>query len=316
MKKKELESLFGIEDLDLGSIEVHLDVVAKQELLPRFAVGMCTARIEESAPALRAVLARAAAGEPLSDDDGRRLFRGIYILGGARDSRAFPDLLRLLRRGEAEVAMLLGDMITKHLAQIAAGMFDGDAEAVFEAIADRSIDEYSREALLGAATFLAWIGRIDRERMQRFLRQFYEQRLADDDDMAWVGWLEAIARLGLRNMAPFVHAAWKEGRVPEGLLDREDFETDLRHAEQQPDDEERFAEANLGYIEDVVVALEGTDRLFTTEDDEEDYDSELTGELPPWSLGEPVVNPWRNVGRNDPCPCGSGKKAKKCCLPR
>ena len=23
----------------------------------------------------------------------------------------------------------------------------------------------------------------------------------------------------------------------------------------------------------------------------------------------------RNVGRNDPCPCGSGRKFKKCCLP-
>jgi uncharacterized protein YecA (UPF0149 family) len=22
----------------------------------------------------------------------------------------------------------------------------------------------------------------------------------------------------------------------------------------------------------------------------------------------------KNVGRNDPCPCGSGKKYKKCCL--
>jgi uncharacterized protein YecA (UPF0149 family) len=25
-------------------------------------------------------------------------------------------------------------------------------------------------------------------------------------------------------------------------------------------------------------------------------------------------NPHRHVGRNDPCPCGSGKKFKKCCL--
>ncbi len=24
----------------------------------------------------------------------------------------------------------------------------------------------------------------------------------------------------------------------------------------------------------------------------------------------------RKVGRNDPCPCGSGKKYKKCCLPK
>lgn len=28
---------------------------------------------------------------------------------------------------------------------------------------------------------------------------------------------------------------------------------------------------------------------------------------------EPYVNPYKNIGRNDPCPCGSGKKYKKCC---
>jgi uncharacterized protein YecA (UPF0149 family) len=28
----------------------------------------------------------------------------------------------------------------------------------------------------------------------------------------------------------------------------------------------------------------------------------------------PIRDPYRGVGRNDPCPCGSGKKYKKCCL--
>lgn len=28
----------------------------------------------------------------------------------------------------------------------------------------------------------------------------------------------------------------------------------------------------------------------------------------------PFQNPFRDVGRNDPCPCGSGKKFKHCCL--
>ena len=27
---------------------------------------------------------------------------------------------------------------------------------------------------------------------------------------------------------------------------------------------------------------------------------------------EPVRNPLKEVGRNDPCPCGSGSKFKKC----
>ncbi|WP_256476707.1 SEC-C metal-binding domain-containing protein [Bradyrhizobium sp. 186] len=32
------------------------------------------------------------------------------------------------------------------------------------------------------------------------------------------------------------------------------------------------------------------------------------------SFYDPESNPFRKVGRNDPCPCGSGKKFKKCCL--
>jgi len=30
--------------------------------------------------------------------------------------------------------------------------------------------------------------------------------------------------------------------------------------------------------------------------------------------GETVVRTSPKIGRNDPCPCGSGKKHKKCCL--
>lgn len=29
---------------------------------------------------------------------------------------------------------------------------------------------------------------------------------------------------------------------------------------------------------------------------------------------EPYVNPLPKIGRNEPCPCGSGKKYKKCCI--
>lgn len=33
-----------------------------------------------------------------------------------------------------------------------------------------------------------------------------------------------------------------------------------------------------------------------------------------WKSKRQVVNTTPKVGRNDPCPCGSGKKHKKCCL--
>lgn len=30
-------------------------------------------------------------------------------------------------------------------------------------------------------------------------------------------------------------------------------------------------------------------------------------------IQEPVVNPYKGIGRNDLCPCSSGLKFKKCC---
>jgi hypothetical protein len=305
MKKEELQALLGWDENSrmMGPIEDQLHALATEEQLPDIAVAICAVRMEEAGPPLRALLTRAADGESLSEDDALLLFRGLHLLGGAQDPLAWQPLLRLLHRPEDDLDYLLGDAITNGLAKIAAGVFDGDVDSLFGAITDDTVDEFIREALMGAATFLTWKDRIDRDRMQRFLEQFYQDKPAGEGDMIWIAWLEAIALLGLRTLAPLVHAAWDEGRVLEGILERHHFESDLADAERAPDDIQRFERANLGYIEDVLEALEwtiGTEKM----------DVPIERQI---SLA-PVINPWRHVGRNDPCPCGSGKKAKKCCL--
>lgn len=321
MRKEEVEAIFAVdgEAPDTGPIEEHLQAVATELHLPRFAVAICTARIEEAAPALRGVLARAAAGEALTEDEQMLLFRGLHILGGARDSEACRPLLQLLRRPTEEVDDVVGDAIADNLPKIAAGVFDGNAEAFFDIIGDGTVDEFVRYALLGAATFLTWDGRIDRDRMRHFLETFYQDRLAPDSDLAWVGWLEAIALLGLRDLAPTVYRAWNDGRIPERVFDRAQFEKDLYDAERAPGDIDRFADADLGYIDDVIELLERAgDGDDAVGQDVEDAAERHAWE-DPWTDEDPrpiapQVNPWRHVGRNDPCPCGSGKKAKKCCL--
>jgi len=45
-----------------------------------------------------------------------------------------------------------------------------------------------------------------------------------------------------------------------------------------------------------------------------DHEAELRAENPDAAPKvEPVVHEGPRIGRNDPCPCGSGKKYKKCC---
>lgn len=46
----------------------------------------------------------------------------------------------------------------------------------------------------------------------------------------------------------------------------------------------------------------------------EDYDEDDYQYSPYESFQQPVIRIGEKVGRNDPCPCGSGKKYKKCCL--
>jgi len=152
MKKQELEAILGDGENtpDLGPIEDYLHAVATERSLPDLAVGMCTLRIEEAAPKLRAVLLRAADGKELSDDESLLLFRGLHILGGARDRAACQPLLRLLRRPFQEVNGLLGDIVIESLANIVTGVFDDDIDALFALIIDRSIDGFIRDALFGA----------------------------------------------------------------------------------------------------------------------------------------------------------------------
>ena len=76
-----------------------------------------------------------------------------------------------------------------------------------------------------------------------------------------------------------------------------------------------FEREGLGPLSDAVEALQRVEAAIeeAARNAPEDYDpahegGNDTGE------GAPAVNPTRDIGRNDPCPCGSGKKYKKCCL--
>jgi len=67
-----------------------------------------------------------------------------------------------------------------------------------------------------------------------------------------------------------------------------------------------------------VIVDNGSHPLHADDEDEDDEDEELDAEddASPATSGIPVPAPvsYPKVGRNDPCPCGSGRKFKKCCL--
>lgn len=293
------------------SRESLLDALRSQAALPAVEVAFATLYAEAIESEILALLERACV-EDLDQPSGRLLFRGLHILGGRQFPRGFPALIRFLHGPPWRVDELLGDAVTETLTRIIAGMFDGDVRPLLTLITDLDVDEFVRDAAMGALAFLAFSGQVDRTAAVEFLARFDLERKIPPGDATWHSWMAAVALLGLGDFSQRVHIAFEDGRIPPAIANEGDFRQLLADARERPEDATRFEDENWGYIDDVVVALEGfLDGGNGADDVAED-------EFPYWPQpGDhlPVRNPWRGIGRNDPCPCGSGKKFKKCCLP-
>ena len=289
-----------------GPIDYHyLDLVLLPELSAT-AVAICMARYAEAGPLLRNLVKESANAADDSEERRQGLFRALHVIGEMRDTEAFAPLLRLLSRSSEDLEWLLGDALTETLPKILIGVFDGNTDALFGAIADRDRYELVRDSLLRAATFLTWEGRVDRSQMAAFLVKFGTDELAAPKDFAWQAWVDAIALLGLRHLVPLVEEAQTKGLIDEFIVEQDEFYRCLEGAERQPADISRFTDVGIGYLDNALVKL----IEFASEEDESLDWPESQHNLDT----KPVVNPLRHVGRNDPCPCGSGKKAKRCCL--
>ncbi|MGY2049281.1 DUF1186 domain-containing protein [Methylobacterium sp. JK268] len=275
--------------------------------LPAEALARAVAAPETIAGPVLAALERASAGENLEVPQATLLFWGLHVLARARDTKAFAPLMRLLRHPEDFVLEVLGDDFVDTAPRVVASLFDGDADTLFATIMAPETDGIVRMELFGAAAFLTAEGRIDRERTHDLLVRFDAESGAEAGDPAWQGWEDAIGALGFSDLADRVRESRRSGRTPTDISYLSDFEKNLREAIAKPESRKRFERLRLGYLGDLATEL-----AWTAEGASPSLPVERDGgadDAPPATYH----NPYRDVGRNDPCPCGSGKKFKKCC---
>lgn len=101
--------------------------------------------------------------------------------------------------------------------------------------------------------------------------------------------------------------AFARGSIDKIWLSFADFEKDLQYAIDHPGEVSPHAGEKLTLFDDTIGELSKWAA----------FDPKYLAKqkrIRPSSLSHPSSNPFAKVGRNDPCPCGSGKKFKKCCL--
>jgi hypothetical protein len=240
------------------------------------------------------------------------LFFIFHLLGSWRVKSAYRPLTRLLRSPRDEIDGILGDGITSTSHRVMAAVFDGDPQPLYDVILDPAVDEYIRSRTCEALAMVTLRGEMPREEATRFLFTCYSDLKPEHDCFVWNGWQSAIAMLGLDELKSLVERAFERESIDRSWLDFEHFERDLRHAIEH--------HGSLPYTEDREYTLFGDtiEELSSwygfSPKYEKDKERRARAAAKQESQMVSAVSPFKGVGRNDPCPCGSGKKFKKCCL--
>ncbi len=285
--------------------------------LPKAALQAASAQRAELVPVfLREIdlyLARLAR-DPAARDEPTLLFFIFHLFGEWREKSAYRPLARLLRCPPDDLDAFLGEAVTQTSHRVMAAVFDGDPRPLFEIILDRNADEYIRARMCEALALLVLRGDVDRAPIARFLRDAYMELQPQARCVVWQGWESAIATLGLGELASLVKRAFARGYIDRGWLDFEDFEADLERGIVRPGEPRGPEDREYALFGDTVEELcrwHGFSDEIAAEQERKSEPAETA-----FAASEPHRNPFRGVGRNAACPCGSGKKFKNCCLDR
>ena len=280
--------------------------------LPREALKAASAQRGEMVPLFLEEIETYLALEPAARAKPTPLFFVFHLLGEWREKSAYRPLARLLRLPGQEVDAIFGDGITTTGHRVMAAVFDGDPDPLYQIILDPSADEYLRASMIEALAMVTLRGELDRDLAGRFLRDAFMEMQPQAECYAWVGWQSAIALLGLSDLKILVKKAFDRGFIDKNVLEFDHFKKDLKQVIAHPGEPLRPNDDEYTLFGDTVDELSGR-YCFTEQYNEDQERWRQQAEVEP-ILSQPYENPFKGIGRNDPCPCGSGKKFKKCCL--
>ncbi|MGQ0565970.1 MAG: DUF1186 domain-containing protein [Gemmobacter sp.] len=291
-----------------------MSALSRRDALPRAAMQAAGRSRTEMVPVLLDLIARLNARRPgdppPTQADVTAILCVFYLLAEWRETAAYRPLATLLRLPPDVLDSLLGDVVTEGAARVIASVFDGDLGPLFDVLLDTQADDFARGAMLETLVMVVLDGRAPRPEAEAFLVEFPDRISPDTDEWVWWAWCECVAALGLEALLPQVTGLFQSGRISPMLGTLSDIEDDLRAtlAEGRP---ARFVDSPHHLPVTDAVAEVSVWCGFSAAS--RSGRSRRTWSFSDGSASAPVTLPPK-VGRNDPCPCGSGKKHKKCCL--
>ncbi len=282
--------------MELNDVIQALSVIGKNQPLPQEALAEA-ARLKDSiTPVLIDAVNKVyekinSSDETVFDDSEYSIsFYAFFLLAQFREQSIFPKFLQILGFDKEKLEYMLGDILD-HMGSILYSTYNGDLAAVNAIVADDSLEPFARGAALQLLDGLLRDGRLSKEAFTVFLRECLAA-LGDTENEAIFGAqiAQAVSDNDLYELAEDVRETFRLEKIDEMFMGAFDSFFDYLY------NDDKYA-VHPKIIEDTAQELKGW-ACFKS-------DTPSIDDILKWK-----------VGRNELCPCGSGKKFKKCCLPK
>ena len=285
---------------------------------PYEAMTEAIARREESTPHLLSAIAWAHEHPDAANDTESLYLLHIYamfLLAQFREPRALPLVVRMFRSPRYEE--LTADLVTDSLPQILASVSGGDTGPIKALIEDLDVDEWVRGAAVCSLGVLLHTGSKTREEVSGYFSELFDGRLEREPGDAWDSLVSVCVDFGMTEHLEEIRRLYREGIAGPYAIPLEFVESQIALS---PDSPQRGAGSTYDLIDDAIEEMEFWECFDGGGSDEGESDD--FGALERALLDDPehdyiaptpIVRTTPKIGRNDLCPCGSGKKYKKCC---
>lgn len=263
------------------------------------------------------------------DDDYWISLYALYILAAFREPGILPILEKLFAATGDNFNELWGDYVAEDDRRLFASWAFSEPDALKRIIEAENINDSIRGAALEGLGVLCADGVVSDDSYRTYLRHLGENVFRrepvvsesifdmryDNDSWVWFIWTQCCFAFRFEELYPLAKAAFEEHWIDRHISDWEHEEKALAD---NPDPAQ--SRASFGdLIDDPVEELKGWEcfspemRRRNRRRERENARKIPATKTEPRRHPDTIVNAAPKPKPNQPCPCGSGKKFKKCC---
>ncbi len=233
--------------------------------------------------------------------DGLSPIHVIHILPLIRNKAAFELLLDIIRYHEDD----LNYWLTEDVPSLLVAFGEEFIEPLKEFTEDETLEAFARST---ATEALGTLG-IKFPQHQNEIKQHLIKLLKTTEDGTFAGIVaDDLASFHDPSVMPEIHKAFEEGRIDDPFVDEDELE-DIINGVFYDLDEDNFKRNTVDPLDH--FSMKNIERLHLINSKEKEDEDEDEDEFEPENN---MSHNKKKIGRNEPCPCGSGLKYKKCCM--